>query len=145
MKTVLYLLSALAVIGLAFWAYQENYRTQKAIATSEHLQSSIADARARLNMLRAEWAYLNRPDRLRELAEINFPDLQLQPLDPSQFGRITQVRFAPKPEPEIVFNNPVDVSSLGPAPDQVKPGQVIPGQVTPDRGGNDKFDEEGGQ
>ncbi|MGI3165970.1 cell division protein FtsL [Pseudooceanicola sp. 200-1SW] len=118
MKTFLYLVSALFVIGLAFWAYRENYETQSAIARSEQLQDDIAQARARLNMLRAEWAYLNRPDRLRELAEINFPDLQLQPLDPSQFGKVTQIRFPPAPMPEVVFNNPVDVSSLGPAPDQ---------------------------
>ena len=120
MRTFLYLISALSVIGLAFWAYRENYETQSAIAQSEQLQDDIARARARLNMLRAEWAYLNRPDRLRDLAEINFPDLHLQPLDPSQFGKVAQVRFppAPAPEAEVVFNNPVDVSSLGPAPDQ---------------------------
>lgn len=123
MKTFLLLISALSVIGLAFWAYRENYETQSAIGRSEQLQRRIVDARAELGMLRAEWAYLNRPDRLRRLTELNFGDLQLQPLDPLQFGKITQVRYPRRPAPapsggEVVFNNPVDVSSLGPAPDQ---------------------------
>ncbi|WP_010139205.1 cell division protein FtsL [Oceanicola sp. S124] len=126
MRTFLYLASALCVIGLAFWAYRENYETQSAISRSEQLQGRIAEARTQLNMLRAEWAYLNRPDRLRELAEINFPDLELQPLDPQQFGKITQVRFPPLPAPEVIFNNPVDVSSLGPAADQLAAGDDRP-------------------
>ena len=30
MKSMFFVLSALAVMGLAFWAYQENYKTQQA-------------------------------------------------------------------------------------------------------------------
>ncbi len=37
------LLSALAVMGLAFWAYQENYKTQSAIAEVRQLHREIAD------------------------------------------------------------------------------------------------------
>ena len=93
MRTLLYVLSALAVIGLAFWAYRENYTTQQAIEETEDLQDAIGSARAKLNVLKAEWAYLNRPDRLRELAEINFDRLGLQALRPDQFGRVAEVRF----------------------------------------------------
>ncbi len=112
MKSLLYVMSAMAVIGLAFWAYRENYETQSALSQTEDLQSEIGEARAKLAMLRAEWAYLNRPDRLRDLAEINFGDLGLLPLRPDQFGRIDQVAF-PQDEARIVFNAPVDVSSDG--------------------------------
>ena len=112
MRSLFYLLSALAVIGLAFWAYRENYQTQEAIAEAETLQRDIARARERLRVLNAEWAYLNRPDRLRDLAEINFDKLGLLPLQPYQFGRVDQVSY---PSEELLpITNPVDVISQEP-------------------------------
>lgn len=109
MRSFFYVISALAVIGLAFWAYQENYKTQRAIKEVSQLQRQIGAARERLSVLRAEWAYLNRPDRLRELSEINYDRLGLLPLSPEQFGRIDQVVF---PEPDLIpISNPVDASA----------------------------------
>ncbi|MEP2534207.1 cell division protein FtsL [Shimia sp.] len=110
MRTVLFMMAAMAVIGLAVWAYQENYRTQKTIVETEELQRQIGDARARLAVLKAEWAYLNRPERLRDLAEINYDDLQLLPLRPNQFGKIDQVAYPPS-DLEIDLSGAVDVSS----------------------------------
>ncbi|MFY0618653.1 cell division protein FtsL [Shimia sp.] len=110
MRTVLSILAAAMVIALSVWAYQENYRTQAMIGETERLQREIGDARARLSVLKAEWAYLNRPDRLRDLAEINYNDLQLLPLRPDQFGRVEQVAY-PSVEEPITFENAVEVSS----------------------------------
>ena len=56
MRSLLYILTALAVIGLAFWAYQENYQTQAEVAKTEQINREIGQARARLTVLRAEWA-----------------------------------------------------------------------------------------
>ena len=97
MKAFLTVVAALAVIGLAFWAYRENYATQDALGELEKLQAEIADARESLSVLRAEWAYLNRPDRLRDLAELNFDRLGLMPFLPGQFGAVDQVDFPPPP------------------------------------------------
>ena len=93
MRTMFLIVSALGLVGLAFWAYRENYATQRAFRDVSALQVEIADLREELGVLRAEWAYLNRPDRLRELAEINFDRLRLLPLQPYQFGRVDEVAF----------------------------------------------------
>lgn len=112
MRSLLYVLSFAAVLGLAFWAYEENYQTQQALDEIETLHDDIGDARARLTVLRAEWAYLNRPDRLRELAELNFKPLGLLPLRPDQFGKADQIEYPPAPSARVDYNPPVDVSTL---------------------------------
>ncbi|CUH80261.1 putative secreted (periplasmic) protein [Tritonibacter multivorans] len=110
MRTLAYLFTVLAVFALAFWAYQENYATQQALKETRKLRVEIAEAQVRLNMLKAEWAYLNRPNRLRELAELNFARLGLLPLRPDQFGAVDQVAY-PVLE-ELVIEDGVMVSSL---------------------------------
>ena len=114
MKSLLYVLTAFSVIGLAFWAYHENYRTQEALGKTEELQRHIGLARQRLGVLKAEWAYLNRPERLRELADLNFSRLALLPLSADQFGRIDQVSYPV--EKALDLSESVDVSSDGESP-----------------------------
>lgn len=102
MKTLLHVAIALCVMGLAFWAYQQNYATQTALKETQAVREEIARLRERLTVLRAEWAYLNRPDRLRDLANLNYDRLQLFPLAPEQFGRVDEVAYpAPVAEPIV--------------------------------------------
>lgn len=98
MRSVLYVLAFLSVIALGFWAYRENYATQSALREVRSLQAEIADLREALSVQRAEWAYLNRPDRLRDLATLNFDRLGLLPMEPGQFVAADQVAY---PAPEI--------------------------------------------
>ena len=102
MRGFLYVLTALGVIGLAFWAYRETHRTQQAMSELRQLQREIAGLREAIAVQRTEWAFLNRPDRLRELAELNFDRLRLMPMAPEQFGDIEQVAFPP-PAPAPVL------------------------------------------
>ncbi|MEZ5796429.1 MAG: cell division protein FtsL [Paracoccaceae bacterium] len=106
MRPVLYVLTFLGLIALGFWAYRENYATQSALREVRGLQSEIANLREALSVQRAEWAYLNRPDRLRELSTLNFDRLGLLPMEPEQFGAAAQVAY---PVPEIpAITGPVD-------------------------------------
>lgn len=101
MRSVLYLATVLCVMGLAFWAYRENYRTQAAISEMSEVQRKIAGLRVDLGILRAEWAFLNRPERLNELVNLNFDRLKLVPLTADQFVDLSQVAYPePKPDPE---------------------------------------------
>ena len=115
MRSLAYVLTFLLVIGLAFWAYRENYDTQDSLTEVQQLQQDIGAAREKLGILRAEWAYLNRPDRLRELADQNFERLQLMPLSSTHFGRIDQVAYPalPKNGPSVTLDGTVELSSEG--------------------------------
>ena len=75
----------------------------RAASEVEALQDQIAGIRESLTIQRAEWAYLNRPDRLRDLATINFDRLGLLPMQPSQFGTAEQVAFPPPPVNNVVL------------------------------------------
>ena len=47
MRSLLYIVTALAVIGLAFWAYRENYQTQAEIARTDlvtHIAKILGEA-----------------------------------------------------------------------------------------------------
>jgi hypothetical protein len=109
MRSLMLLAAFAAVIGLAFWAYRENYATQQAIKDMERLHREIAGLREALTMQRAEWAHLNRPDRLAELVAINFDRLGLLPMTPDHFGTIAAVPLPPPPEDLPQLDTPVDV------------------------------------
>ena len=101
MRPVLYLLSFLMVLGSAFWAYRENYATQHQLKEIAALQDEIATLHEGIALQRAEWAYLNRPARLRELATINFDRLGLLPMEPEQFGTTSEIGYPALPELKI--------------------------------------------
>ncbi|SEO24350.1 hypothetical protein SAMN04489859_105110 [Paracoccus alcaliphilus] len=101
MRTLIWLGCILTVMGLAFWAYRENYRTQAAISEMSQIRREIALMRDDLGVLRAEWAYLNRPTRLRELVDLNFDRLQLIPMRAGQSVELDNIDYpAPPPPPE---------------------------------------------
>ncbi|MFN3937624.1 MAG: cell division protein FtsL [Gemmobacter sp.] len=94
MRSFLMILAGLAVLASGFWAYRENYATQAALREAARVNREIARLREALAVQNAEWAYLNRPDRLAELATANFDRLGLLPMLPEQF---TETRHLPMP------------------------------------------------
>lgn len=100
MRTLTWLGCILIVMGLAFWAYRENYRTQEALSQMTQIQREIAGLREQLGVLRAEWSYLNNPARLRELVDLNFERLQLVPMESGQTVDLSNIDYpAPPPPP----------------------------------------------
>ena len=110
MRSLIYTLTFACLVGLAFWAYQENIKTKNVIAKTEQLQKDIGVARARLSILNAEWAYLNRPERLTELVDLNFDRLQLVPLRASNFLEVDEINFLNDPDLPEVVSLPVSFS-----------------------------------
>jgi hypothetical protein len=104
MRPFLFIISVLVLMSLSFWAYRENYATQRALKDVSNLNREIAALREALSQQNAEWAYLNRPSRLRDLAALNFDSLGLLPMEPGQFSSVDLVVF-PLP--------PVAVPELG--------------------------------
>jgi hypothetical protein len=99
MRFVLHLSLAGLVVLCATWAYRVNYATQEAMNRVADLEAEIVREREALAVLEAEWAYLNRPDRLRQLALAHSALLGLEELTPDQFGEAAMVAYPPEPDP----------------------------------------------
>lgn len=91
MRPFLSILSFIAMMAFAFWAYRENYATQTQLKEMSEVQNQIAALRDEIAMQKAEWAYLNRPTRLRDLAAMNFDRLGLMPMAPLQLATAADV------------------------------------------------------
>jgi hypothetical protein len=111
MKYLLHASTVVLVAVCATWAYRVNYATQEALNRVADLEAEIAREREALSVLQAEWAYLNRPDRLRLLVDANAEALGLVPLDPAQYGETAMVPFPPEPESEAADLLPTAGSS----------------------------------
>ncbi|RMH48077.1 MAG: cell division protein FtsL [Alphaproteobacteria bacterium] len=93
MRSALYIVAALMVMAVGWWAYTENYRTQETMAELDGLRRQITEAREEIAILRAEWAYLARPERLRDLVALNFDRLRLVPMSGASFAAVDEVAF----------------------------------------------------
>ena len=80
-----------STFALGLWAYKINYDSRAADQRVKELEKSILSANKHFKILNAEWAHLNRPDRLRKLAEYYFFELRLTPINPDDFISLTDI------------------------------------------------------
>tara|TARA_B100000927_G_scaffold173642_1_gene139952 strand:+ start:1865 stop:2173 length:309 start_codon:yes stop_codon:yes gene_type:complete len=64
----------------AIWAYQMNYETRYKKKQIIEINKKIESTLDRIDLLNTEWAFLNSPERLSQLADENFLKLNLIPL-----------------------------------------------------------------
>lgn len=75
-------------VAVGFGLFHVKYKVQALEEELSQLNARIVHEQEQLHVLRAEWAYLNRPERLEEL---NGRFLQLGPLVPAQIGRLEEL------------------------------------------------------
>lgn len=96
--------------GSGLYLYQTKHRAQLLDREITRVVQSADAARARTKMLRAEWAWLNEPERLQDLSE-RF--LQLKPMAPSQFVPMTELAQR-LPAPAVFGAAPSSAPELAP-------------------------------
>ena len=80
MRSLFLVAGMFMVMIFATWAYRVNNDTREAMGRVASLQREMQSKREAIAVLDAEWAYLNRPDRLLALSEEHFTSLQLMRL-----------------------------------------------------------------
>lgn len=101
MRALLLIVGMFTVMVFATWAYRVNNDTRDAMDRVATLQREIRNERETIAVLEAEWAYLNRPDRLLALSEEHFTELRLMPLHPDHFSDPMKVAY-PTPEDPLL-------------------------------------------
>lgn len=86
-RTVSVLALALLVAS-SFGLYKLKYQVQRLDHEARGLQTSIAKERQSIQLLQADWTYLNQPQRIQQLAE-RF--LQMKAVEPSQLASIEDI------------------------------------------------------
>jgi len=104
------LIHMVCVAALAIGLYMVKYSVQDVQRKVATLKAELASEKESLHLLNAEWAYLNRPDRLRQLADKH---LDLVPLDSRQIESVAVLPAALQYEELPVANGAVQpVSSV---------------------------------
>ena len=80
-----------STFGLGLWAYKINYESRAASDRVKALEKAILSAKKDIKILKAEWAHLNNPDRLRKLVEYYFLELRLTPINPDDFISFSEI------------------------------------------------------
>jgi cell division protein FtsL len=84
-------------VAVGFGLFHVKYKVQALEEELARLNSQIVHEQEQLHVLRAEWAYLNRPERLEDL---NSRFLGLAPVTPAQLGRLSDLPPRPIEEAE---------------------------------------------
>lgn len=81
------------VVVAASLLYSVKYRVQSMDEQIAVLRNTIAEERAAIHVLRAEWAYLSRPERVRKLADMH---LDMDAAKGQQMMELADVPYSPE-------------------------------------------------
>jgi len=92
-RFLLFSIVIICTFGLGLWAYKINYESRAASQRVKGLENATLSANKEIKILKAEWAYLNNPERLRKLVEYYFLELRLTPIDPDDFISFSEIQW----------------------------------------------------
>ena len=98
MIRVLHILAILGLIASALYAYSIKYQTLYYAEQVAKLKSQMQKEHDAIAVLKAEWAHLNRPDRMQAAADRH---LDLQPLSIGQLAQFSDLPNRPPRSDEI--------------------------------------------
>ena len=102
------------VVGGAVWTYSIKHEAEAAADRVSALRAAIKREEERIMFLRADWAFLNAPERLERLVARHAQELKLGPVASSQI-----VRPADLPPPRLP---PVDGTETAAADEETDAG-----------------------
>tara|TARA_B100000768_G_scaffold166024_1_gene169026 strand:+ start:639 stop:944 length:306 start_codon:yes stop_codon:yes gene_type:complete len=94
MRLIFYSFSLILVMSLAYLANLESVKTKATMYSAKLLRTEVDELKEELKFLNAEWALLNRPDRLTDLVKWHYRELKLIPISIKNFKSIKSVELS---------------------------------------------------
>ena len=91
MSRLINFLLFLSVLMGAFWLFQVKHEAKEEGEKIAALEKKIEEENDALLLLKAEWSYLNRPQRIQRLTDEFSDQLGLKTIEPYQIGTIGDV------------------------------------------------------
>lgn len=124
-----------ALIATASLLYLVEHEVQRLERRLHRLNAELLDSQQAIQVLKAEWSYLNQPDRLQELVSRHADRLQLAPLEPVQI--VTTFADLPARERPAPADGEASAAEAAPRPafKPARPERTPPPGVVLARGG----------
>lgn len=97
MKRALIVLSVLLLGALVVGSYRLENAVESMHRRLGELDTAYLREERNLQVLKAEWSFLNQPERLQEMAMRHVDRVGLQPIAPVQIGTLDQLPMRPAP------------------------------------------------
>lgn len=92
LNLLLFLMAGMALIGV----YGFKYDSETVAAEKAAIKRDIAQQKAQLSLLEADWAYLSQPAHIEPIIIRHAEALQLEPVSARQFGSIEDIPMRPE-------------------------------------------------
>lgn len=115
-----------AMVCAASLLYSVKYRVQSMDEQIASIRAQIAEERAAIHVLNAEWAYLSRPERIRQLAEKHLQ--QAEEMEGKQMLELADVPFSPD-SPIRLANGESTIAPYGEGGEVASAPQLRPGVI----------------
>lgn len=96
----------------AFWLYQVKHQAKVTENRIAEIEAQIAAEKEALLLLKAEWSYLNRPERVQRLAERFSEKLGLKAVQPYQVGIMQDLPDRPAESERLDEQGPSEIGEL---------------------------------
>ncbi|WP_169568426.1 cell division protein FtsL [Sneathiella limimaris] len=96
MKWKVYALIALAFVTVSSGLYKLSYEVQQLNGDLRNIRAQIKDNRQAIQVLKAEWAYRNRPDNLQALTAKYLPLLLVAPYQVASLEDLPERELSPE-------------------------------------------------
>ena len=89
------------MVSAAAFTYKTKHEAEDQLVEVHKIESAIRYEQDSTDLLKADWSMLTQPSRLQKLAEIYQAELQLAPVEASQFGGIEDLPLKPVNIPDL--------------------------------------------
>ena len=83
------------MVSAAAFTYKTKHEAEARLDAIHKIEAGIKYEQDTIDLLKADWSLLTQPSRLQKLAEIYQAELQLKPVEASQFGAIEDLPTKP--------------------------------------------------